>query len=69
MKESDYAGGTRDAGTKLSVDCLSTHLYNAFMQLTFSPAANFKSFHLHSRLSSEDFKDFDCVAIGATKPQ
>lgn len=56
MKESDYAGGTRDAGTKLSVDCLSTHLYNAFMQLTFSPAANFKSFHLHSRCHQKTLK-------------
>lgn len=44
MKESDYAEGTGDAGTKLSVHCLSTHLYNAFMQPMFSLTANFKSF-------------------------
>lgn len=56
MKESDYAKGAGDAGTKLSVHCLSTHLYNAFMQLTFSLAANFKSSHLHSRCHQETLK-------------
>lgn len=53
MKGSDYAEGTGDAATKLSVRWLSTHLHNAFMQPTFSPAANFKSFQLHSPCHQE----------------
>lgn len=56
MKESDYAEGTGDAATKLSVHCLSTHLYNAFMQLPFSLAANFKCFHLHNCCHQETVK-------------
>lgn len=68
MKESDYAQGTGDAGTKPRLRCLSTHLHNAAARLTFSPAANFKSLSFAQQPppppppSSDDFKDFDCVA-------
>lgn len=55
-RESDYAKGTGDTSTEISVHSLSTRLHNAFTLLTFSLAANFKSSHLRRCCHQETLK-------------